>query len=108
MKTILVPTDFSDFSNNAIKYAAHFARVKGMAVKVLHIIEEPGVLGKIPFLNKGKTEEDLREQEATTRAHLERLIALENSDQVKMEYEVRRTTNGVAKEILDEPCDVIV
>jgi len=83
-----------------------FAKTKGMAVKLLHIIEEPGILEKIPFLRKG---ENLDEQEASTRDHLERIVLLEKATGGgEISYEIRRSKAGVAKEILTEDCDVIV
>jgi len=109
MKTILVPTDFSDYSNNALRVATHIAKVKGMRIKILHVIEEPNQLLKaVPFLKKENYEQDLIQHESSTREHLDRLVTLEKTNEIKVEYEIRRSKIGAVKEILKEDCDLIV
>lgn len=108
MKKILVPIDFTDYSNNAFRMATYLAKVKGMAIKLLYIIEEhSSVFGNIPFLKKNK-EEYSQEMERATREQMERLAALERANEIQIEYEVRRSKDGAAKEILKESCDLIV
>ena len=41
IKTILVPTDFSDASTRALAYARHLADTFGAALHILHVIEDP-------------------------------------------------------------------
>ena len=41
MKKILVPTDFSDQAENALKVAAQLARTHDCEIYLLHIIELP-------------------------------------------------------------------
>jgi len=38
-KKILVPTDFSEFSDNALRYACDIARDHGSSVRLLHVVE---------------------------------------------------------------------
>jgi len=40
MKRILVPIDFSDFSMNAVEVACYIAKVKDLAIKILHVVED--------------------------------------------------------------------
>jgi nucleotide-binding universal stress UspA family protein len=41
MKTIVVPTDFSDISNNAIDYAVDLAKATGCSILVFHAYQVP-------------------------------------------------------------------
>lgn len=38
MKTILIPTDFSDYANNAVEYAVEIARAAGGKILLTHVI----------------------------------------------------------------------
>lgn len=51
MKTILVPTDFSECANNALKFAAFLAKKTGASINLLHVLEVPsiGTQGSIEF-----------------------------------------------------------
>jgi nucleotide-binding universal stress UspA family protein len=60
MKHILVPTDFSDFSLNALKIAAQFARKNNAEVHVLHVVNIPShEVGIMPFQNQQNVAEGL-------------------------------------------------
>lgn len=41
MKTVLVPTDFSETSEVALRYGKAFARAFGAALHVVHVVQEP-------------------------------------------------------------------
>lgn len=41
LKTILVPTDFSDTSDQALRYGKALARAFGASLHVLHVVQEP-------------------------------------------------------------------
>lgn len=60
MKHILVPTDFSDFSLNALKVAAEFARKSNSELHILHVVNIPShEVGVIPFQNQQNIAEGL-------------------------------------------------
>jgi nucleotide-binding universal stress UspA family protein len=60
MKHILVPTDFSDFSINALKLAAEFARKSNAEVHILHVVNIPShEVGIMPFQNQQNVAEGL-------------------------------------------------
>lgn len=105
MKRILVPVDFTSYSENAVKMAAYFAKKKNMAVKLLHIIEEGGV--NLPF-TKSKKDEYMPEYVQTAEEQMRKLLACEVPDEVVKEYEVRRTKNSISKEVVSEDCDLII
>ena len=73
LKRILVPTDFSDASQNALKYGMALAENFGAALHVLHVIVDPFV---IPPGGEGYfPPSDLPQQlEKTSRAHLEQWV----------------------------------
>lgn len=48
LKRILLPTDFSEPSLNAARYAKAFAENHRAALNVLHVIEEPYLYGWVP------------------------------------------------------------
>jgi len=41
LKHVLVPTDFSETSDRAIRYAKAFAKAFGATLHVIHVVEEP-------------------------------------------------------------------
>ena len=43
MKTILVPTDFSECANNALRFAAFAAKKTGASLNLLHVLEVPEI-----------------------------------------------------------------
>ena len=51
MKTILVPTDFSECANNALRFAAFLAKKTSASINLLHVLEVPsiGAQGSIEF-----------------------------------------------------------
>lgn len=60
MKHILVPTDFSEFSLNALKVAAEFARKSNAEVHILHVVNIPShEVGIMPFQNQQNVAEGL-------------------------------------------------
>jgi len=106
MKRILVPIDFTDYSKNAFKMASYIAKVKGMSIKLLHLIEEPMQIEGVPFMQKKK--EEITELKNNTEEHLKRMAALERANEIEVEYEVKITKAGIAKEILNEKCDLVI
>jgi universal stress protein A len=41
LKHVLVPTDFSDTSDRAVRYAKAFAKAFGATLHIVHVVEEP-------------------------------------------------------------------
>lgn len=60
MKHILVPTDFSEFSLNALKVAAGFAKKSDAELHILHVVNIPShEVGIMPFQNQQNVAEGL-------------------------------------------------
>jgi nucleotide-binding universal stress UspA family protein len=111
MKKILVPVDFTSYSENAIKMAGYFAGVKGMEVKLLYILEEPSKSRlQIPFINYGKEQpvDYMPELEQTAREHLDKFADMYLANVPRFSSEVRISKTGISSEILREECDVII
>lgn len=49
MAYIIAPTDFSDVSKAAVKYAAHLAVDLGKTLKIIHVIPIPIIYGEVPM-----------------------------------------------------------
>src|SRR6185369_9321632 len=50
MKTIIVPTDFSAISNNAIDYAVDLAKATGSSILVFHAYQVPVSMTDVPIV----------------------------------------------------------
>ena len=50
MKTIIVPTDFSAISNNAIDYAVDLAKATGSSLLVFHAYQVPVSMTDVPIV----------------------------------------------------------
>jgi nucleotide-binding universal stress UspA family protein len=48
MKRILVPTDFSETSLKAVRYAVRFAEQYGATIHLVYVIEPPGIASNSP------------------------------------------------------------
>jgi nucleotide-binding universal stress UspA family protein len=77
LKTILVPTDFSEPSANALRYARAFAENFNAALHLLHVLEVPVFTGwEAPPLVLEDLEQGARNQ-------LERLLTAEERQQFR-------------------------
>ena len=50
MKTIIVPTDFSAISNNAIDYAVDLAKATGGSILLFHAYQVPVSMTDVPIV----------------------------------------------------------
>jgi nucleotide-binding universal stress UspA family protein len=50
MKTILVPTDYSDCANNALEYAIALAKTTGASITILNVYHLPAPAGEVPLM----------------------------------------------------------
>ena len=74
IRSILVPTDFSDIANQALAYAGPLAEKLGATIVAMHVEEEPtyGFVGDYPAVGDWKALTDLRKKHASER--LEQLV----------------------------------
>lgn len=59
MKTILVPTDFSECSLNALEFAAHFAGKTNAEIRLVHVLEVPGTGNEYIATGEYRTSSDV-------------------------------------------------
>jgi nucleotide-binding universal stress UspA family protein len=111
MKTILVPVDFSKYSENALEVACYMAKIKGMRIRITHVLEDPYLpyynFGDFAVLNDAysqyysKLEETIREQ-------LNRLSEYVTAKGIQSEYSLENVSNSIADAITDQDADLII
>jgi nucleotide-binding universal stress UspA family protein len=111
MKRILVPTDFSQYAQNALEMAAYIAKIKEMSIKTIHVIQEPYVplytvegIGLVSDVQQ----EYFGQLIETTREHLKKSIDTLKEKEIDIEYEVLKIPGGVAAEIVRQEADLII
>lgn len=107
MKTILVPVDFTKFSENAVRFAGYFAEKKGMAVKLLHIIEE-SKNNLLPLIGSKDKKNYMPELKDTAEQQLSNYADQLIPENTEKSYKVISTSKSITNEILAERCDLIV
>ena len=97
---ILVATDFGEASASALAYGREFARTFGARLHVLHVLENPAIwVGPDTIgVDIARLQADL---EATAQAHMDRLVTLEDRQQLNA-FTVVRTGRATALEIADQ------
>ena len=85
MKTILHPTDFSETSNHALKYALSFAKEFGATLYILHVVEDRPAVASMDVVHPPSVILWMREAEKEARAELEALAPPEMRDSVPVE-----------------------
>lgn len=108
MKKILVPVDFTAYSENAIRVAGYFADVKGMEVRLLHIVESPSKGLNIPFVSQSDKKEYLPEYIQSAEDQMTKMASRHIPANVLFDTEVRKTSESITDELLKEECDVII
>lgn len=87
MKTILVPTDYSETANNALYYAIELAKLAKAKIILLHAYHVPLPTGDIPVMLVSPAE--LEKENVMRVKKLEKDIAKKFSEGVKTEHVVR-------------------
>jgi len=97
MKTILVPTDFSDYSENALNMALLLAHSTKAKIILCHVLQLPLAIGEIPYALLEKEKNDLKQQaEIKLKA-----LSLKIDHAGGITYETRILDGEVVNEILD-------
>lgn len=90
MNTILHPTDFSDTSKHALKYAVSFAKEYDAKLIILHVIEEITTSLYLDMLQAPPLTELMEEIETQSRKALEDILPPEVRESIKVEYLTRK------------------
>lgn len=109
MKTILVPTDFSDIANNAINYAAKLSVYAKSKLLVFHAYHVPMIVSEVPFVLT--SEENQLEEKCNEQMRLV-IEDLKKKYGNKLEIESLSVPGYTSDEIVDiakyKNCDLIV
>ncbi|MFN6945931.1 MAG: universal stress protein, partial [Cytophagaceae bacterium] len=114
MKTILVPTDFSEYSNNALEVAKFIARKKNAVIKLLHVIEEPytpkfSATGDMVFEDDMHKVYILKLMEKTAK-RLHKITEKLKSEKYHCESDVTvdKAYSGIISDIVNTEADLVV
>ena len=89
---ILVPTDFSKFSHNALKYAAAFAEKFGAELYLLHVVQDLGVFIPDAVTAVPPLAPPVEQLSAAVRTALDRVIHENHLERFTVHAEVREGT----------------
>ncbi len=113
MKTILVPTDFSEHANYALDLARQLAVKHGMKIKLMHVVEQPSA----PYITavSGGMHDQLGNVYVMrfiekVKAQLEVITSELAKEDIESEYQIKigNPYRNISTEIKKEPCELIV
>lgn len=115
MKSILVPTDFSEQAENALDFAAQIAEKSSAKVLLLHVLEHPSD-NSFNSMGIATTDNDpmeniyLIKMMEAAKAKMEEIIAHDAYNKVTLEYSilVGRPFEEITKTLADNDCDLVV
>lgn len=87
MKTILVPTDYSEVAGNALQYAVGLATMTNAKLVLMHAYQVPVPTGEIPIMLI--TPQDLEKENLTRIKKLEEQVTARANGKLKIESMVR-------------------
>lgn len=109
MKTILVPTDFSETSTNALNYAAKLAQYTKAKLMLFHAYHVPMIVTEVPFV---MTSEDMQLEEKSNEQMKFIVEGIQKKYEYKLDIEYISVPGFAADEITDvakdKNCDLIV
>lgn len=115
MKSILVPTDFSEQANNALDFAAQIAEKNGADVLLLHVLEHPGdnAFNTMGIATKDNDPMDniyLIKMMEAAKKKMEAIVADDAFSKIKLEYHiiVGRPFEQISRTLADRASDLVV
>lgn len=108
MKTILVPTDYSDIANNALEYAVELAKFSKAKLVLLHAYQVPVPTGEAQIMMI--TPQDLEKENQARIKNLEKKITAQTKGEIKIESLVRVgfTVEEILGVIKEKSADLVV
>jgi nucleotide-binding universal stress UspA family protein len=111
LKQILAPTDFSDASANALRYAKAFAESFDAGIHLLHVVEDPAIYAWVPPEGPVPPTTLIREEmEKHVRVQLNGLLTDEERQRYRAQV-VQRTGNAfveIVRYAKEQNIDLIV
>ena len=115
MKSILVPTDFSEQAENALDFAAQIATNNGAKVLLLHVLEHPS---ESAFNSMGIVATDtdpmdniyLIKMMEAAKAKMDGIVSDDAFTKISLEYQilVGRPFEQITKTLVEYDCDLVV
>ena len=102
MKTIIVPTDFSAISNNAIDYAVDLAKATGSSILVFHAYQVPVSMTDVPIVLLSV--EDLQKSNESKMDDVKKSVQGRTGNSIKIYAE---TKLGDTVDELEEVCNKV-
>ena len=102
MKTIIVPTDFSEISNNAIEYAIDLAKATGGSILLFHAYQVPVSMTDVPIVLLSV--EDLQKANENKMDEVKRSVQEKTGGAIKVYGE---TKLGDTVDELEEVCNKV-
>lgn len=108
MKTILVPTDYSEVADNALQYAVELASFSKAKLVLMHAYQVPVPTGEVPIMMI--TPQELEKENLKRIKHLEKKIAEETKGKFPVESLVRSgfTIEEITSVIKEKNADLVV
>ena len=108
IRNILLPTDFSEPSARAVEYAASLAKSLGASVHLVHVLEEPVMVGSA--WSAGWTTEARERRYQDGRAKLAAVARTIHrpADSVSVEVRTGSAIEEIVRAAIDYGCDLIV
>jgi len=108
MKTILIPTDYSQVADNALKYATELAKFSNSKLIFLHVYQIPIPTGEIPIMMI--TPQELEKENQNRIRALERTIHTKTKGEIKTEAIARAgfTIDEIKNVIAEKNVDLVV
>jgi len=113
MKTILVPTDFSEYSRDALDFALQFAENTGSEVHLLHIIDSPvaHTFSTLGIISQDKRNDEYDEELVRIVKSKIKDLTLEKSSQeiiIVPEVFIGKPYENISKHISQHAADLII
>jgi nucleotide-binding universal stress UspA family protein len=108
MKTILVPTDFSDVASNALKYAIELAKFRPAKIILLHIYQIPIPTGEVPIMMI--TPQELESENMKRIKNLEKQVINKSKGKIAIESFVKSgfTVEEIISTIKEKNVDLVI
>jgi nucleotide-binding universal stress UspA family protein len=108
MKTILVPTDYSDVAGNALQYAVELAKFSNAKLILLHAYQVPVPTGEVPIMLITPQELEKSNQERIKKLEKEITVQVSGKSEVESVVRVGFTVEEIMDVVKEKKADLIV
>ena len=108
IRKILLPTDFSESSDRAVGYAATLAKSLGASVHLIHVLEDPMMVGTAWHAADVTTVRERRYQKGRATLAAVASTLHRPADMVSIEVRTGTAADEIVDAAIDYGCDVII